>query len=77
MTTMVQSMIEDANRRVKASNSRIFGKKATDQQVHNNLHKTVETYIIAWHVSPGSNNTKAAFIEMTQAAALSRRNLKP
>lgn len=77
MSAMIQSMIADANRRVKASNSRVFGKKATDQKVHENLFKCVEIYIEAFCKDPASNNTKAAFQEMSQAATVSRRNLKP
>lgn len=77
MSTMVQSMIADANRRVKASNSRVFGKKATDQKVHEHLFKCVEIYIDSFRKDPAGNNTKAAFQEMSQATTLSRRNLKP
>lgn len=77
MSAIVQAMIADANRRVKASNSRIFGKKATDQKVHENLFKCVEIYLEAFRKDPVSSNTKAAFQEMSLATTLSRRNLKP
>ena len=77
MSAMVQSMIADANRRVKASNGRVFGKKATDQKVHEHLFKCVEIYIDSFRKDPASNNTRAAFQEMSQATTLSRRNLKP
>ncbi|MEI7815575.1 MAG: hypothetical protein WCI45_00160 [Desulfuromonadales bacterium] len=77
MSAMIQSMIADANRRVKASNSRAFGKKATDQKVHEHLFRCVEIYIDSFRKDPASNNTRAAFQEMSQATTLSRRNLKP
>lgn len=77
MSAMIQAMIADANRRVKASNSRVFGKKATDQKVHEHLFKCVEIYIDSFRKDPASNNTRAAFQEMSQATTLSRRNLKP
>jgi hypothetical protein len=72
-----QQAVERKNREGKANERRLFGKKATDQKIHENLSKTVDIYIESFRIDPNSNNTKAAFKEMSLAATLSRRNLKP
>jgi hypothetical protein len=71
----VQAMIDQANRRTAGTRRQVFGKKATDQKVHENLFKTVDIYIDSFRKDPSSNNTKAAFTEMSLATTLSRRNL--
>jgi len=73
----VQQAIERKNRETAAGRRNLFGKKATDQRVHENLFKCVEIYIDAFRKDPASNNTKAAFQEMSQATTVSRKNLKP
>ena len=73
----VQQAIERKNRETASGRRNLFGKKATDQKVHEHLFKCVEIYIDSFRKDPASNNTKAAFQEMSQATTLSRRNLKP
>jgi hypothetical protein len=73
----VQQLIDRRNRETACVRRNLFGKKATDQKIHENLFKCVEIYIDSFRKDPASNNTKAAFQEMNQAVTLSRRNLKP
>jgi hypothetical protein len=72
-----QEAINRKNRETAAARRNQFGKKATDQKVHENLFKSVETYIEAFKKDSASTNTAAAFREMSSSMTLSRRNLKP
>lgn len=72
-----QQAVDRKNRETAAGRRSLFGKKATDQKIHEHLFKCVEIYIDSFRKDPTSNNTKAAFQEMSQATTLSRRNLKP
>ncbi len=73
----VQALIEKANSRVKSSNRQYFAKKATGAQVHENLLKSAEIAVDAYHLDPTSSNFRAAMRELKSAMTLSRRNLQP
>lgn len=73
----LQTMIENANNRVKSNNRRVFAKKATGAQVHENLLKSAEIAVDAYHNNPTSSNFCTAMRELKSAITLSRRNLKP
>jgi hypothetical protein len=72
----VQALIEKANSRVKSNNQRVFAKKATGAQVHENLLKSAEIAVDAYYLDPNSSNFRAAMRELKSAMTLSRRNLQ-
>lgn len=78
----LQTMIDQANKKTAASRRQVFGKKANDQQHHENLLKHVEVLMDALQadISAGmviSNNLREAIRELRPAMTLSRRRLQP
>ena len=78
----LQTMIDQANRKTAASRRQVFGKKANDQQHHENLLKHVEVVMDALQsdINGGlivSNNLREAIRELKPAMTLSRRRLQP
>jgi hypothetical protein len=73
----VQALIIEANAKSAATRKQQFAKRASAEQIHNNLLKCVDIYVESFRNDPASSNTRAAFREMVSAATLSRRSLKP
>lgn len=81
MNTALQTMIDQANRKTAASRRQVFGKKANDQQHHENLLKHVDVVLDALQsdIKAGlvvSNNLREAIRELNAATTLSRRRLQ-
>lgn len=79
MSSAVQAMIAESNRKTAAVRKQVFAKKANDQQHHLNLFKHCEVLIGIYHNVPSlrnDNNMRAAVRELETAMALSRRRLE-
>ncbi len=76
----VQQAIERKNRETAAGRRKLFGKKANDQQHHENLLKHCEVVMEIYHKDSSlrnDNNFRAAMRELEASMSLSRKKLQP
>lgn len=77
--SVVQNLIEQANRKSAGTRKQVFAKKASDQQHHDNLFKHCEVVMGIYHSTPSlrnDNNFRASMRELETAMALSKRKLQ-